>query len=56
MAWIKTTRKIDGTKTFWVHEWRDNRMVTLAECASEDEAKKLKEEYDLHAPATEKKH
>lgn len=47
MAWIKRTKRKDGSVIFWVHDFRDGRQVTIAECHSEGEAQMRKERYEI---------
>lgn len=47
MAWIKRTKKKDGTVSFWVHDIRNGRIVTIKECPTKPEASLHKEQYEI---------
>jgi hypothetical protein len=45
MAWVKRIKKADGSVTFWVHDNRDGRVLTIAACNTEGEAQMKIEQY-----------
>lgn len=47
MAFIKPTKRKDGTTVFWVYDIRDGRHCTIAECHSRPAAELYKEQYEM---------
>jgi hypothetical protein len=47
MAWIKPVRKADGSTTYWVHDRRDGRVLSIAACHTKGEAEMRMEQYKI---------
>lgn len=47
MAFIKRTKRKDGTVSYWVHDVRDGRQLTIAECNTYEAAELHKTQYEI---------